>query len=45
MANWTIQYADRYLAVQMYGYHVLQVDETPVLANKDGRPAGVKSFM
>ena len=36
MANWTIQCADRYLAVlydhlheKMYGYHVLQADETP----------------
>lgn len=52
MANWTIQCADRYLSVlydylheKMYGYHVLQADETPVLVNKDGRPAGAKSFM
>ena len=52
MANWTIQCADRYLAVlydylheKMYGYHVLQADETPVLVNKDDRPAGAKSFM
>ena len=52
MANWTIQCADRYLAVlydhlheKLYGYHVLQADETPVLVNKDGRPAGVKSYM
>ncbi len=52
MANWTIQCADRYLAVlydylheKMYGYHVLQADETPVLVNRDGRPAGAKSFM
>ena len=52
MANWTIQCADRYLAVlydylheKMYSYHVLQADETPVLVNKDGRPAGTKSFM
>ncbi len=52
MANWTIQCADRYLAVlydclheKMYDYHVLQADETPVLVNKDGRPAGAKSFM
>lgn len=36
MANWTMQCADRYLAVlndhlheKMYGYHVLQADETP----------------
>ena len=52
MANWTIQCADRYLAVlydylheKMYHYHVLQADETPVLVNKDGRSAGSKSFM
>lgn len=52
MANWTIQCADRYLATlydhlheKLYGYHVLQADETPVLVNKDGRPAGAKSFM
>ena len=52
MADWTIQCADRYLAVlydylheKMYGYHVLQADETPVPVNKDGRPAGSKSYM
>ncbi len=52
MANWTIQCADRYLAVlydhlheKLYGCHVLQADETPVLVNKDGRPAGSKSYM
>ena len=52
MANWTIQCADRYLAVlydylheKLYEYHVLQADETPVLVNKDGRPAGSKSYM
>ena len=52
MANRTIQCADRYLAVlydylhrKMYGYHVPQADETPVLVNKDGRPAGSKSCM
>lgn len=52
MAHWTIQCADKYLAVlydylhnKLYGYHVLQADETPVLVNKDGRPAGTKSFM
>ena len=52
MANWTIQCADRYLAVlydylhkKMYGCHVLQADETPVLVNKDGRGAGSKSYM
>lgn len=30
---------------KMYGYHVLQADETPVLVNKEGRPAGSKSYM
>lgn len=52
MANWTIQCADRYLAVlydylheKMFDYHVLQADETPVLVNRDGRPAGSKSYM
>ena len=52
MANWTIQCTDRYLAVlydylheKLYSYHVLQADETPVLVNKDGRPAGSKSYM
>ena len=52
MANWTIQCADRYLAVlydylheKLYSHHVLQADETPVLVNKDGRPAGSKSYM
>jgi transposase len=52
MANWTIQCADRYLAVmydwlhkQIYNYHVLQADETPVIVTKDGRHAGAKSYM
>lgn len=52
MANWTIQCADRYLAVMydylhklLYGYHVLQADETPVEVTKDGRAAGAKSYM
>ena len=42
MANWTIQCADRYLAIlydylheRLYDYHVLQADETPVLVNKE----------
>lgn len=52
MAYWTIQCADLYLAILydymhdcLYGYHVLQADETPVLVNKDGRPAGSLSYM
>ena len=52
MANWTIECADRYLAVLydylhklLYQYHVLQADETPVEVTKDGRAAGSKSYM
>jgi len=52
MARWTIASADRYLSVfhrflkeRMYTYHVLHADETPVLVNKDDRPAGSKSYM
>jgi len=52
MANWTIQCADRYLGIlydylheQLFDYHVLQADETPVLVNKDGRTAGSKSYI
>lgn len=52
MANWTIQCADQYLAIlydymheRLYDYHVIQADETPLLVNKDGRPAGAKSYM
>lgn len=52
MANWTIQCADRYLAVmydwlhkQIYNCHVLHADETPVIVTKDGRHAGAKSYM
>lgn len=52
MANWTIQCADRYLAVlydylheKLLDYHVIQADETPVKVNRDGRPANAKSYM
>ena len=52
MANWMIRLADEYLGVmydylhtKLYGFHVIQADETPVLVNKDGRPAGSKSYM
>ena len=34
-----------YLHELLYNYHVIQADETPVLVNKDGRPAGSKSWM
>ena len=52
MANWMIRLGHEYLAVmydylheKLYGYHVIQADETPVLVNRDGRPAGSKSYM
>ena len=52
MANWMIQCADRYLGIlydrlhkEMYRFHVLQADETPVMVTKDGRPANSKSYM
>ena len=31
--------------MKLYEFHVIQADETPVLVNKDSRPAGSKSFM
>ena len=34
-----------YLHKLLYDYHVIQADETPVLVNKDGRPAGSQSYM
>ena len=52
MTNWMIQYADRYLGIlydylhkELYRFHVLQTDETPVLVSRDGRPANSKSYM
>lgn len=52
MARWTIASAERYLSIlydylhqRMYDYPVLHADETPVLVNKDERPAGSKSYM
>lgn len=52
MANWMIRLGEEYLGVLydylrslLYGYHVIQADETPVLVNRDGRPAGSKSYM
>ena len=52
MANWMIRLGESYLAVMydylhrlLYQYHVIQADETLVLVNKDGRPAGSKSWM
>lgn len=52
MANWVIICSEQYLSLmydwlheQIYKYHVLQADETPVLVTKDGRTAGSKSYM
>ena len=52
MANWMIRLGEEYIFVMydylhklMYNYHVIQADETPVLVNRDGRPAGTHSYM
>lgn len=52
MAHWMIRLSEDYLGVmydylheKLYKYHVIQADETPCLVNKDGRPAGSKSYM
>ena len=52
MANWMIRLSEEYLSVlynylhkKFYNYHVIQADETPLLVNKDGRPANSKSYM
>ncbi len=52
MANWMIRLGEEYIAVMydylhrlLYTYHVIQADETPCLVNRDGRPAGSKSYM
>lgn len=52
MANWMIRLGEEYLGIMydhlhrlLYDYHVIQADETPVLVNRDGRPAGSKSWM
>lgn len=52
MANWCIRLAEEYLLIlydhlhkELYFYHVIQADETPVLVKHDGRKAGSKSWM
>ena len=52
MANRCIRLAEEYLSIlndhlhkELYFYHVIQADETPVLVNHDGRKAGSKSWM
>ena len=52
MASWMIRLGEDYISIMydylheiLYDYHVIQADETPVLVNRDGRPAGAKSYM
>lgn len=52
MAHWTILCAERYLSIlydylheKIYGYHVIQADETPVRVTKENRTEGVKHYM
>ena len=52
MAHWTILCAERYLSIlydflhrQMYGYHVLQADETSVRVHHEDRTEGDKHYM
>lgn len=52
MAHWMIRLAEEYLGIlydylhqKLFKYHVIQADETPCLVNKDGRPAGSRSWM
>lgn len=52
MANWMIRLSEEYLGLLydylhklLYGYHVIQADETTCLVNRDGRAAGAKSYM
>ena len=51
MANWMIQCADRYLGIlydylhkEMYRFHVLQADETPVMVSKTDAPQTVRAI-
>lgn len=37
--------AMKYTEEQLNRYHVIQADETPCLVNKDGCPAGSRSWM
>jgi hypothetical protein len=52
MCSWAIQSSQRYLEKiygrmyrELFRYHVVHADETPLLVNRDGRPAGSKSYM
>lgn len=52
MARWTIQCAERYISIlydylhrEMYKYHLLQADETPVHVTKENRSDGSQHYM
>lgn len=52
MAHWTILCTERYLSIlydylhgKIYGYHVLQADETPVRVTKENRTEGDQHYM
>ena len=52
MSKWVINSADRYfrrlyerMHLELLECHVIQADETPCEVNRDGRPAGSKSYM
>ena len=52
MADWIIHVSKKHLRPlydllkqNLLENHVIQADETPVIVNKDGRPAGSKSYM
>lgn len=52
MAHWTILCTERYLSLlydcmhkKLYGYNVLQADETPVRMTKENRTEGSKHYM
>jgi len=52
MCHWVIKCSDQYLSrlyrrmrSDLNSCQVIQADETPTIVNRDGRPAGSKSFM
>ena len=52
MANWCIRLGEEYLSVlydylhkELYSYHVIQADETPVLVNHDEKSSHEKALM
>jgi len=52
LANWVIRSSERYLSLmwdrlkrELFSYHVIQADESPLVVVKDNRNAGSKSYM